>query len=203
MGRAEQQKQCTPAEYFALEAQSEVRHEFFEGEIFAMAGASIAHNTIAQNFILKLRPALRGKNCRVQIEAVRLAVEEGRHYAYPDVMVSCDPADQRESQQLHLPILIVEVLSSSTEAYDRGLKFNQYKKLPSLRHYLLVSQTTWLVEWYQLTEYGAWAYTALAEAEDALSIPELGLAMTLAEVYDEAGVAPLKLNFGAEEQGAF
>ena len=203
MGQAEQQKQYTPAEYFALEAQSEVRHEFFEGEVFAMAGASIAHNTIAQNFILKLRPALRGKNCRVQIEAVRLAVEEGRHYTYPDVMVSCDPADQRESQQLHLPILIVEVLSPSTEAYDRGLKFNQYKKLPSLRHYLLVSQTTWLVEWYQLTEYGAWAHTAMAEANDALAIPEMGLAMTLAEVYEEAGVAPMKLNFGAEATGAF
>jgi Uma2 family endonuclease len=203
MGQAEQQKQYTPAEYFALEAQSEVRHEFLEGEIFAMAGASIAHNTIAGNFYITLRQSLRGKKCRVQMEAVRLAVEENRHYTYPDVMVSCDPADQRESQQLHLPIFIVEVLSPSTEAYDRGLKFNQYKKLPSLRHYLLVSQTTWLVEWYQLTEYGAWAHTALAEAEDALAIPELGLAMTLAEVYEEAGIAPMKLNFGAEEKGVF
>ncbi|MGI4762732.1 MAG: Uma2 family endonuclease [Janthinobacterium lividum] len=200
MGQVEHQPQYTAAEYFALEAQSEVHHEFFEGKIFAMSGASIAHNTIAQNFILQLRPALRGKKCRVQIEAVRLAVEEGRHYTYPDVMVNCDPADQRESQQLHHPVLIVEVLSPSTEAYDRGLKFNQYKKLPSLRHYLLVSQTTWLVEWYQLTEHGAWAHTALAEAEDSLAIPELGLAMTLAEVYEEAGVAPMKLNFGADEK---
>lgn len=200
MGHPEHQKHYTAAEYFALEAQSEVRHEFFEGEVFAMAGASIAHNTIAQNFILKLRPALRGKNCRVQLEAVRLMVEEGRHYTYPDVMVSCDPADQRESQHLRSPVLIVEVLSPSTEAYDRGLKFNQYKKLPSLRHYLLVSQTTWLVEWYQLTEHGVWAHTALAEAEDMLAIPDLGLLMTLADVYEEAGVAPMKLNFEGKEQ---
>ncbi|GAA4507939.1 Uma2 family endonuclease [Hymenobacter ginsengisoli] len=200
MGRPEQQKQYTADDYFALEAQSEVRHEFFEGEIFAMAGASIAHNTIVGNFYIMLRQSLRGKNCRVQLEAVRLAVEEGRHYTYPDVMVSCDPADQRESQQLRNPVLIVEVLSPSTEAYDRGLKFNQYKKLPSLRHYLLVSQTTWLVEWYQLTEHRAWAHTALAEAEDTLAIPELGLTMTLADVYEEAGVAPLKLNFGSEGQ---
>lgn len=192
-GPAEHQPQYTAAEYFALEAQREVRHEFFEGEFFAIAGAGIAHNTIAQNFILKLRPALRGKNCRVQIEAVQLAVEESRHYTYPDVMVSCDPADQHKSQQLHSPVLIVEVLSPS-----RGLKFNQYKKLPSLRHYLLVSQATWLVEWYQLTDYGAWAHTALAEAEDALAIPELGLAMTLAEGYEEAGVGPAKLDFGSE-----
>jgi len=201
MGQAELQPfQYTPEEYFALEEKSEVRHEFYEGEIFAMAGASIAHNTIAGNFYIALRSSLRGKKCRAQMEAVRLAVQENQHYTYPDVMVSCDPADQRESQQLHHPVLIVEVLSPSTEAYDRGLKFNQYKKLPSLRHYLLVSQTTWLVEWYQLTEHGAWAHTALAEAEDALAIPELGLAMTLAEVYEEAGVVPMKLNFGTEEK---
>lgn len=199
MGNAEAKPQYTAAEYFALEALSEVRHEFFEGEVFAVAGASVAHNTIASNFYVALRQSLRGKKCRVQIEAVRLAVEEGRHYVYPDVMVSCDPLDQRESQQLRRPVLIVEVLSSSTEAHDRGFKFNQYKKLASLRHYLLVSQTTWLVEWYQLTEHSAWAHTALAEAGDRQDIPELGLAMTLAEVYEEAGVAPLKLNFDALE----
>ena len=76
------------------------------------------------------------------MEAVRLAVAENRYYAYPDVMVSCDPHDQRESQQLYRPLLIVAVLYPATEAYDRSLKFNQYKKLPSLRHYLLVSQKT-------------------------------------------------------------
>jgi Uma2 family endonuclease len=204
MGQAEPlPRRSTAEEYLALELASEVRHEFFEGEVFAMAGASIAHNTIAGNFYMTLRQSLRGKNCRVQMEAVRLAVEENRHYTYPDVMVRCDPADQRESQHLHLPVLIVEVLSPSTEAYDRGLKFNQYKKLPSLRHYLLVSQTTWLVEWYQLTEYGAWAHTALAEANDALAIPELGLAMTLVDIYEEADVAPMKLNFEAEAKGVF
>lgn len=127
-------------------------------------------------------------------------MKENRHYTYPDVMVSCDPHDQRESQQLHSPLLIVEVLSPSTEAYDRSVKFNQYKKLLSLRHYLLVSQTTWLVEWYQLTEHGAWAHTALAEAGDALAIPNLGLMMTLGEIYDEAEVAPMKRSFGAAEK---
>ncbi len=187
-------------EYFALEEKSPVRHEFFEGEVFAMAGASIAHNTIALNVALACRQALRGKKCRVQMEAVRLAVEENRHYAYPDVMVSCDPHDQRESQQLYSPVLIVEVLSPSTEAYDRGLKFNQYKKLPSLRHYLLVSQKTWLVEWYQLHEHGVWGHTALAEAADAVVIPELNLTLTLVQLYEEAGIAPMKVGFVPEEE---
>ncbi len=201
MGQAEtQQRRYTVAEYFALEEGGDARHEFFEGEVFAMARASIAHNTIALNIALACRQALRGKQCRVQMEAVRLSVEENRHYAYPDVMVSCDPHDQRESQQLYSPVLVVEVLSPSTEAYDRGLKFNQYKKLPSLRHYLLVSQKTWLVEWYQLTEHGVWGHTALAEAEDKLVIPELGLTMTLAQIYEEAGVAPMKTGSAAADE---
>ena len=119
-----------------------------------MAGESIAHNIIAQNFVLALRPALRGKNYQVMMETVQLAVGANRHYTYPDIVVSCDPQDRQESRRLHQPVLIVEVLSPSTEAYDRGLKFNQYKKLPSLRHHLLVSKKTWLVEWYQLSEHG-------------------------------------------------
>ena len=193
MGQATPPRRYTAEEYFALEESSNVRHEFFEGEVFAMAGASITHNTIALNMAIALRRGLRGQKCRVQMEAVRLAVAEGRHYAYPDVMVSCDPHDQRESQQFHSPVLIIEVLSPSTEDYDRSLKFNQYKKLPSLRHYLLVSQKTWLVAWFQLTEHGVWSYTALAEAEDVVSIPELGLALTLAEVYEETAVVPMRV----------
>jgi len=155
LGQPEMQpRRYTAEEYFALEEKGEIRHEFFEGEVFAMAGESIAHNIIAQNFVLALRPALRGKNYQVMMETVQLAVGANRHYTYPDIVVSCDPQDRQESRRLHQPVLIVEVLSPSTEAYDRGLKFNQYKKLPSLRHHLLVSKKTWLVEWYQLSEHG-------------------------------------------------
>jgi Uma2 family endonuclease len=93
----------------------------------------------------------------------------------------------------------VEVLSPSTEAYDRGLKFNQYKKLPSLRHYLLVSQKTWLVEWFRRNQYNGWDYTVLAEAEDAVVIPELNLTMTLVQIYEEAGVAPMQAGSAAQE----
>jgi Uma2 family endonuclease len=194
-----QPRRYTAEEYFALEAQSQLRHEFFEGEVFAMAGESIAHNTIALNVAMGCRQALRGKQCRVQIEGIQLAVETNRHYTYPDIVVSCAPQVQHESRRLYHPTLIVEVLSPSTEAYDRGLKFNQYKKLPSLRHYLLVLQKTWLVEWYQLSEHGVWGHTALAEAEDAVIIPELNLTMTLAQIYEEASVAPMQAGFAGEE----
>ena len=195
-----QPRRYTAEEYFALEEKGEIRHEFFEGEVFAMVGESIAHNIIAQNFVLALRPALRGKKCQVIMETVQLAVETNRHYTYPDIVVSCDPQDRQGSRLLHHPVLIVEVLSPSTEAYDRGLKFNQYKKLPSLRHYLLVSQKTWLMEWYQLSEHGVWGHTALAEAADAVIIPELNLTLALEQIYEEAGVAPMKAGFAAEEE---
>ncbi|MGI4873532.1 MAG: Uma2 family endonuclease [Janthinobacterium lividum] len=200
MGQAEPQPTLyTAEEYFALEEQSQVRHEFFEGEIFAMAGESVAHNILAQNFVLALRTSLRGKKCKVLIEGIQLAVEQNQHYTYPDVMVSCDPADQRASRTLHHPVLLVEVLLPSTQAYDRGLKFNQYKKLPSLRHYLLVSQKEWLVEWYQLKDGGIWSHTALTEPANAVVIPDLSLNLTLTQIYEEADVAPMRLGFGAEE----
>jgi len=194
MGHAEvQPRRYTAEEYFALEAASDVRQEFFEGEIFAMAGTSRAHNTIALNIAMALRQSLRDKECLVQIESVRLAVEENRHYTYPDVLVSCDPHDQRESQQVYSPILIVEVLSPSTSAYDRGLKFKQYQKLPSLQHYLMIAQSTWRVEWYCRNEANQWVITVLTEPEEVLAIAELNLQLTVAEVYEKSGVAPLRV----------
>lgn len=142
MGQAEIQPQhYTAEEYFALEAASAVRHEFFEGEIFAMAGGSARHNDLVQNFVLALRPKLRGSAGRLKVETMRLAVRENRHYVYPDVMVSCHPDDQSAEQQYQHPVLIVEVLSPSTEAYDRGSKFRSYQQQPSLRHYVLVKKS--------------------------------------------------------------
>jgi len=143
MGHVEAQpRRYTTQEYYALEEASDVRHEFFEGEVFAMASSSRAHNTIALNMAMALRQGLRTRDCLVQIESVRLAVEENCHYTYPDVLVSCDPHDQHESQQVYSPVLLVEVRSPSTSAYDRGLKVKQYQKLPSLQHHLLIAQTT-------------------------------------------------------------
>ncbi|RZK42751.1 MAG: Uma2 family endonuclease [Hymenobacter sp.] len=201
MGHAEAQpRRYTVEEYFALEEVSDVRHEFFEGEVFAMAGTSRAHNTIALNMAMALRQGLRTKEYLVQMESVRLAVEENRHYTYPDVLVSCDPHDQRESKQVYSPLLIVEVLSPSTSAYDRGLKFKQYQKLPSLQHYLLIAQNTWRVEWYCRNEANQWVITVLTEPEELLAIAELNLQLTVAEVYEKSGVAPLRVEPSPEAE---
>lgn len=193
MGQAELQKQhYTPEEYFALEAASEVRHEYFEGEVFAMAGASKAHNVLAQNLAVGLRTALRGKGCQTFIEDVRLVIKENIQYVYPDVLVTCDPADRRDDYLVRHPVLIAEILSPSTAEYDRTEKFANYQKLPSLRHYLLVSQTAWVVEWFRRDEAGQWIYTLLPEPAAVLTIPDLGLTLPLRELYEDTDVAPLR-----------
>jgi Uma2 family endonuclease len=194
MGQEEQQpRRYTVEEYLALEEQSEVRHEYYDGEVFAMAGADVSHNLLVGNFYMALRQALRGRPCRTVMEGVQLAVREGRHYTYPDVMVTCDPVDQQAKRILTAPVLLIEVLSPSTAEYDRGRKFNQYKQLPSLQHYLLVSQTSWLVEWYRREANNIWSFTPLVEAEDALVIPDLNINLTVAEIYEGTDVAPLKI----------
>ncbi len=183
----------TVEEYFALEEQSDVRHEFFRGEVFTMAGESKPHNTLSGNWYVALRQALRGTNCRVYMEGIRTVIQENMHYVYPDVVVSCHPDDQQDARLVRSPVLVVEVLSRSTEAYDRTHKFTRYKTLPSLRHYVLVSQRQWAVEWYRRNAADEWVHTALTEATEAIHIPELHLNLTLAEIYEESGVAPLRI----------
>ncbi len=192
MGQPEIHRRYTPEEYFALEEQSEIRHEYFDGEIFAMAGGTKSHNLIKGNIMAALRAGVRQRGCRAYDESVRLAVQTDFYYTYPDVVVSCDPADRRDSYLVRQPVLIVEVLSPSTAEYDRSQKFNQYKKIASLRHYILASQTAWVLEWFRRNEAGEWIHTVFSDPADVLEIPDLNLRLPLAEVYDDTDVAPLQ-----------
>ncbi|GGG58260.1 Uma2 family endonuclease [Hymenobacter glacieicola] len=182
----------TVEEYLALEETADQRHEFFEGEVYAMSGASPRHNLIAQNCAFALRQALRGKGCRVFLEGVQLAVQEGRYYTYPDVMATCEPEDLASDRVMRRPVLLVEILSPSTADHDRSWKFNQYKQLPSLQHYLLVSQHTCLVEWFRREESGVWSFTPLAELTDTLEIPELSVTLRVQDMYDELDITPMQ-----------
>ena len=200
MGQAEPTPQrYTVAEYMALEERSDVRHEFFEGEVFAMAGGTAKHNTLVLNCAFAMRAGLRGKLCRVFTENVQLAVESGRYYNYPDVQVTCAPADLLAERTMRSPVLLIEVLSKSTETRDRSWKFNQYKELPSLKHYLLVSQTTCLVEWYRREDSGVWSFTPLAEFTDEIFLPELDLTLRLHEVYEDTGITQMTVWFDSED----
>ena len=194
-------RRYTPEEYFALENRSEVRHEYFEGEVFAMAGASKVHNFLVQNASTKMRTSLRGKGCQVFASDVRLEAKERFYYTYPDVVVTCDPADHRDPYLVRYPVLIAEVLSPSTAEYDHTTKFENYQKMPTLRHYLLLSQAAWIVEWFRRDEAGQWIYTLLTGPDSILEIPDLGLVLPLRELYEDTDVAPLRVMPSAEEGG--
>ena len=195
------QRRYTVAEYFALEEQSDIRHEYYHGEIFpldgmgpeAMAGATFAHNTLKQNCVMALRQSLRASGCRVFDENVRLDVAGDDHFTYPDVLVTCHPADRAETRIVRHPGLIIEILSASTELRNRGWKFQQYQRLPDLQQYVLVSQKRILVESLTRTDHGTWELTTLRQLTDVLALATLGLEIPLAVTYEDVELPPLRL----------
>ena len=124
--------------YLAWEPEQSTKHEYHDGEVFAMAGASDAHVTVAGNVYMALRNHLRGSPCSVFISDMKLRVEEDNAFFYPDVFVTCAESDRGQSHSKSAPVLVVEVLSPATSAYDRGAKFAAYRKLPTLREYALI-----------------------------------------------------------------
>ena len=175
----------SPQEYLTGEQRSDIRHEYLAGQVFAMAGAGEKHNRIAGNLFFHLRAAARGKSCGVFISDMKLRVEQNDAYYYPDVMVTCEPADN-ESLYKHSPCLIVEVLSPSTEAIDRREKLIAYRSLPALRYYLLVSQETRLVECHTRDADKGWRIT-VSENEGSLEIlcADLQVNFSLDDIYED------------------
>ncbi len=174
------------AEYFAQEEQAEDRSEFYEGEIFAMAGGTANHNLITINVTASLRDAVRNKPCKAFMADMRLLVKRRQLYTYPDVMVICGPlqyAPERNDTVTN-PGLIVEVLSPSTEAYDRGKKFEFYRTIDSLQEYVLVDQSRMYVERHRPLGLGRWEMTAFTAPEDVLSLESVDVELTLAAIYD-------------------
>ena len=177
----------SPADYLAFERAASERHELVNGQIYAMGGASPTHSLIVPNLASELRNQLKRRPCRVHTNDLRVKVDETGLYTYPDVVVVCGEAryddDQRDT--LLNPLVLVEVLSPSTEAYDRGAKFEHYRRLPSLTAYLLVAQDRPHLELYVRTESGFWQLSEASGLDAALPIPPLELTLALAEVYDK------------------
>ncbi|WP_055074651.1 Uma2 family endonuclease [Pseudanabaena sp. 'Roaring Creek'] len=145
-------------EYLAWEATQEVRHEYFNGEVIAMAGGTRSHNRVSGNWFKLLDDTLANRQCEVYISDVKVQIQPQKKYFYPDVVVTCDERDT-EPQLVLFPCLIIEVLSPSTEAYDRGFKFEQYRKSESLQEYVLVQVEQPLVEVFQRNQEGKWFFS--------------------------------------------
>jgi Uma2 family endonuclease len=150
----------TAQEYLAWEREQPDRHHFLGGEVFAMAGGTPRHSALGAAIILELGVALRGGPCRVMSGDLRVALHGGEHYVYPDASVVCGRMEFAEGTKdvLTNPTVVVEVLSKSTEAYDRGLKWDGYRQLPSVTDYLLVSQSSPRIEHYRREAGGDWHY---------------------------------------------
>ena len=180
----------TPEEYLALERAAEFRSEYYIGEIFAMAGGSRAHARITMNLSIGIGSQLRGRPCEAHAHLIRVEIDHGRAYVYPDLVAVCGEAIFKDAafDTLTNPSLVIEVLSPSTEGYDRGLKAALYRQIESLREYVLVAQDRVSVELFRRTEDGAWRLIDLREPSDTLSLESIGCAVTLADVYERVAL---------------
>ena len=164
-----------PQEYLEWESQQPIKYEYIDGQVFAMTGGTIPHNDIAINLTSALKNHLRGKDCKVQMADAKVGISQNGPFHYPDVMVSCAPRDQRARQAIYHPCLIVEVLSPGTEAFDRGRKFRNYRRIDTLKEYVLIDADRIAVECYRLNEQGTWEFTAYPSEETAINGTELDI----------------------------
>jgi len=177
----------TPEEYLAGERASDTKSEYFRGEVFAMGGASREHNLIALNTGSVLRAQLRGKPCKAYVADMRVKVSASGLYTYPDVTVACgEPQFEDANFDILLnPTLVIEVLSESTEAHDRGNKFAQYRCIESLQEYVLISQDRCRVERFVRQPNGReWLYSEWSDPADAIELGAIGCRLSLVEVYE-------------------
>ena len=176
VGYALERPRMSAAEFLAWDADQTIRHEFVRGEVFMMAGGEDRNNTVAGNLYLALRQHLRGSPCRVYASDVKLRVEAADCYFYPDVMVTCSAADLGDRLIKRDPVLVVEVLSPSTAAFDRGGKFADYRALPGLVEYLLVDVDALRCDLYRQGVDGLWVLHPSAPG-DGVALASVDLAV--------------------------
>lgn len=184
-------RQLTPAEYLAVERAADHKSEYYRGEMFSMAGASREHNLIVHNLARGIGNRLADTACEAYSNDMRVKVDATGLYTYPDVVVTCEKPRFEDSHvdTLLNPTLVIEVVSKSTESYDRGKKAGHYRQIPSLQEYLLVSQHEQSVERYSRQKDGRWQLDEATSLDASIWIEAVGAALPLAEIY-------LKVEFG-------
>ena len=184
-------KRYTPQEYLELERKAETKSEYYRGEIFAMSGASRVHNLLAGNLFALIWSQLRGRPCVVFSSDMRVKVDWSGLYTYPDLSALCgEPEfDDEQLDTLLNPNLLIEVLSPSTEDYDRGGKFELYRQIPSLQDYVVVAQDRVFVEHHTRSDDGSWRLVDYRSPDDELLLKSIDCRLRLAEVYERVEFA--------------
>lgn len=171
-------------EYLKGEQHSDIKHEYIAGQVFAMAGASEAHVTIAGNLFSLLRSHVRGSPCRVYISDMKVRVDSADSFFYPDVLVTCSAADGTERLMKRDPSLIVEVLSDSTAAFDRGAKFAHYRHLPSLTEYVLIEPERMTIDVFRRNDDGRWVLYPVGPGE-TLDLASVDFHCPIEAIYED------------------
>jgi Uma2 family endonuclease len=177
-------KKFTPEEYLQFEENTELKHEFYKGEIFAMAGASDRHNLIYSNLFIALGTRLKGKPCRPFGSDLRIHIPENSLYTYPDISVICGKFLTSDNDPEKRPTVIIEILSESTKNYDRSEKFRLYRDIPTLKEYILVDSESITIEAFRVKDIGRWELQVVNTIGKDLIIPSLDLTIPLKEIYE-------------------
>ena len=203
MSLAESRLRYTVEEYLELERQSEVRHEYLDGQIYEMAGESLAHGRICINLARELSTQLKGKPCEALSANMKVQVQSRSMYVYPDLTIVCDEPIFHDTKRdvLTNPRVIFEVLSPSTEKYDRGEKFRRYNsQLETLTDYVLISQHLCCVEHFTRQPHNQWLYRALTESTDTLHLVSIDCHLQVSEIYDRVVFPVLEETIVEERQ---
>jgi Uma2 family endonuclease len=189
MSQPQTQHYTTEAEYLAFENDGEIRHEYVDGQTYAMAGAGDRHNRATGNVFFHLRRQTRHTHCVTYQSDMKLRLDSGRYFYYPDVMLCCDPQDNVGGYFREQPCVIVEVSSPSTSSIDRREKLLNYQRIPSLRYYLLISPEHVQVDYYQRNANNQWELASLEKGE-ILEIwcDDNKLLLTVENIYEDMGV---------------
>jgi Uma2 family endonuclease len=183
-----EKSKMTPEAYLEFENTSEIRHEFFRGELFAMTGGSLNHNRISRNIVRSLGNQLAGSPCEPFAGDMRVKVQENEKYTYPDIVIVCGEIELEKIKGVETllnPVVIMEILSTATEAYDRGRKFEHYRMIPSLREYFLFSQNECQVERFLRGDDGIWQILDPVKGMDQIvPIASASCDLKLADVYE-------------------
>jgi Uma2 family endonuclease len=174
----------TPEEYFSWEEKQLERHELIDGRVYAMSGGTQNHSAIKLNVGSLIRSHLRGNPCRVFNSDLKVNILNTPNYTYPDLSVTCDGRDRENALYITYPCLIVEVLSDSTEAYDRGKKFEKYRRNPNLVDYVLVSSDEIAIDIYHKNDGGEWVILSYREGE-RVEFKSIHLSLPIEQLYEE------------------
>ncbi len=182
-------------EFLEFEKHSEIRYEFFNGEVFAMAGTSITHNLLVDRIKDLIKARFSPQGCYTLTESVKLQAIKDYYYPYPDVMLTCHELDKQERYIIKNPSLIVEVLSKSTADTDKTFKWQRYKKILSLQHYLLVSQYEVLVEVFSRTDHPeTWLYQSFDQLADEIRLENIDFSLSVEAIYENIMLFPIDEN---------